>query len=216
MLKFLYYFNNGREAALFPLLENSAIAGKRRTKRDGGKVTERQLDCLCSPVRAELYEAIRRLESGSAAELAVELGKSVHALYYHLRALHKVGLIRVRERRRVGRRDEAVYEAASDRLVIDKDNSNRAYVEGLIKTIRIALRRAEREHREARLNQAAGELFAVLRVQARLSEEDAAQLRKKIWDLGTWIRKRQLPEGADGAEEVAVTCLAVPLNQVDE
>ena len=180
------------------------------------KLTSKQLDCLCSPVRVNLYEAIRRRKLASVAELAADMQKTVHSLYYHLRALTKVGLIRIREHRRVGKRDEAIYEAISDRLVIDKDNSNRAYVEGLIKTVRIALRKSEREHREARYKQLESDQFAFLRLQSRLSPKDAEQLRMKIKDLGRWVRKRDRPLDDPVASAISITCLNVPLGNVEK
>ena len=144
-------------------------------------------------------------------ELAEATGKSVHSLYFHIRLLENVGLIRVREFRRKGKRDEAIYEVVSARLVIRKDNSNPAYVESLIKTVRVALRKAEKEHAAARIRNAESELYAILRLQANLKDNDAKKLRDKIKDLGKWVRKHKRPITEPGTEGIGITCLIVPI-----
>ena len=169
-----------------------------------------QLACFGSPVRVNLYEALRTRRRASIVELAEDLHRSVHSLYYHVNSLSNAGLIRVCEYRRVGKRDEAVFEPVSDRLVIDRENNSSAYTASLVKTVRLALRKAEQEHGNARRNEMPNELFGLLRLQASLSPEDATTLRKKLKALGQWIRKRDLPGDTD-AQPISVTCLAVPL-----
>ncbi len=173
------------------------------------KLTAKQLDCLCSPVRVDLFESIRRLQQATVAELAVEMDRTVHSLYHHLKLLTDVGLIRIKEYRRVGKRDEAIYEPVSKKLVIDKQNASRAYNEGLIKTVRIALRKAEREHRESRQQEIDNELFGILRLEAQLSAEDAELLIKKIRALGAWVRRRDNAKSTD-QRTYSLTCLAIP------
>ncbi len=170
-----------------------------------------QLECLSSPARVQLFEALQHLDGASAAELAAELGRSVHSLYYHLKGLQAVELIRVRELRRVAKRDEAIYEVSSKRLRLDRTQSDQAYNNGLIKTVRAMLRKAEAEHRSAREACSPSELFSVLRLQANLSSADFLELRKRVESLGRWIRKRdQAPQGR-AARRVSVTCLGTPL-----
>lgn len=170
------------------------------------------MDCLVSPTRVDLYEAIQKQGKASVAELAQILNKTVHSLYYHLRQLERVKLIRVAGYQRVGKKDEAVYETLSRRLTIDRDNTDPTYRESLIKAIRIMLRKAEREHREARESNLADESFGVLRVQASLSPDDAARLRQKLVDLGSWIRRRSNSDNQ--GETIAVTGLIVPLEEL--
>lgn len=79
---------------------------------DTSRLTENQLRALASPARSELLSALEQFGPQSASELAIQLGRKVKGLYYHLQALDAVGLIRVREVRKGTRRDEAVYELA--------------------------------------------------------------------------------------------------------
>ncbi len=162
-------------------------------------------------MRVNLFEALRLRQKASVAELAVDLEKSVHSLYYHVKSLTKVGLIRVCDYRRVGKRDEAIYESVSDRLVFNKESTNPAYTESLIKTIRLALRKAEREHQDARRATVSSELFAILRLQANLSSDDAQALRKKVAAIGKWVRNRDLSDTESDTTPIAITCLVVPL-----
>lgn len=174
-------------------------------------MTAAQLECLSSPVRVNLYEAIRNRGRASATELADDSGKTVHSLYYHLKSLQKANLIRICDYRRAGKRDEAVFEAVSKRLVFEKDSANPAYTESLIKTVRIALRKAEQEHREARRTSTSQEDFAVLRIQANLSTKDAEELKRKIEAIGKWVRNRDQSNSHNDSKLVSLTCLAVPL-----
>lgn len=68
-----------------------------------------QLRALTSTVRQELIDALQALGEASVPELALQLGRPADALYYHLRALLRVGLLRQSGSRQQGRHVEAVY-----------------------------------------------------------------------------------------------------------
>ena len=177
------------------------------------KLTRAQLECLSSLVRVDLYEAIQRHDGASIGELANELKKSPHTLYYHVRQLSDVQLIRVREYRRVGKRDEAIYEVVSKRLFIDQQNSSPEYSEALAKTVGSALRKAEREHRAARLKLTQPSKFAVARAQVKLTSKDADRLRQRISDLTQWVRERNIMNDDVEGEEVSYTCVVAPIER---
>ena len=159
----------------------------------------------------DLYEAIQERGQASVIELAESLDKTVHSLYYHLRKLERVKLVRIAGFQRVGKKDQAIYEPVSRRLTIDRDNADPAYRQSLIKAVHLTLRKAEREHRQARQALAPDERFGILRLQANLSSEDAGRLREKLAELGNWIRRRSNPKLH--GETLAVTCLVVPLGE---
>lgn len=207
----MHSFN--RKSQNFKLPQGGRLIAKKTHKKKPRelKLTPAQIESLGSPVRVDLYEALRKRRQASVVELAVDLERSVHSLYYHVKSLTKVGLIRVCEYRRVGKRDEAVFEPVSSRLVIDRENNNAAYVESLIKTVRLALRKAEQEHRNARQAESPSDLFAVLRLQANLSTEDGLTLQKKLKALGQWVRNRDQSTDKTGTQQISLTCLAVPL-----
>jgi DNA-binding transcriptional ArsR family regulator len=55
--------------------------------------TAKQLRVLASPGREEIIDAVGLLGPCSVSALASFLGRSRHALYYHVRALHEAGLV---------------------------------------------------------------------------------------------------------------------------
>jgi len=72
-----------------------------------------QMATLSSPVRQELLDVFVRMGSVSLAEVAAALGRPADGLYYHVRLLERVGLVRaVGHRTRAGRQ-EALYRAAA-------------------------------------------------------------------------------------------------------
>lgn len=77
-----------------------------------------QLRALVSPVRQELLDAMARMGTVSIAEMAVVLGRPADGLYYHVRALQRVGLIESAGTRRGGARDEALFRATAGQFAI--------------------------------------------------------------------------------------------------
>ncbi len=170
-----------------------------------------QLRCLVSPVRADLFEALRLAGKASIAELAETLERSPHSLYYHVRLMVKNDLFKVVYTRRVVARDEAVYEVVASRLGFMRGSQSPIYREQIIKALRLSLRKAEREHKAAQSAAAAGNLddeeIRMLRLQVRLSGPDAETLRRKLTELGLWARERE----EDSGDLYSLTGLITPV-----
>jgi len=77
-----------------------------------------QLAALVSPARQELLDALSRLGTVSIAEIATVLGRPADGLYYHLRALHRVGLVEAAGERTRGGRRESTWRAAAPQFGI--------------------------------------------------------------------------------------------------
>ncbi len=75
-----------------------------------------QRAALTSPLRLEILEHF--LVAGPAAvdEIAARIGRAPDSLYYHLRMLVKVGLLRPRGSRKSGKRDTKLYAVVSPRI----------------------------------------------------------------------------------------------------
>jgi DNA-binding transcriptional ArsR family regulator len=56
--------------------------------------SERQLSALTAAARQEVVDVLEQLGTVSVAELATALGRPADALYFHLRALTRAGLVR--------------------------------------------------------------------------------------------------------------------------
>src|SRR5690349_18270302 len=86
-----------------------------RTRRHAVVSRLDQLSALASPARLEVIDTLTRLGAVSLAELAAALGRPADGLYYHVRALEKVGLVAAAGTRVVaGRRERLVRAVASD------------------------------------------------------------------------------------------------------
>jgi helix-turn-helix protein len=77
-----------------------------------------QLRALVSPVRQELLDVMARMGTVSIAEVAAVLGRPADGLYYHVRALQRVGLIEAAGTRRGGVREEALFRATAGQFSI--------------------------------------------------------------------------------------------------
>jgi DNA-binding transcriptional ArsR family regulator len=78
--------------------------------------SEEQLAALVAPARQEIVDVLAELGAVSVAELATALGRPADALYFHLRALTRAGLVRKAGYRSRPRGKEALYRAAAPDL----------------------------------------------------------------------------------------------------
>ena len=108
-----------------------------------------QLRALSSPVRQEILDALASAGESSIAELAAHLGRRPHALYYHLRALERVELVRRTGTRRSGKADAALYAVPAPRMMLQYRLGSRAFLADMGKTVRSMLRLTERDFRRA-------------------------------------------------------------------
>lgn len=72
---------------------------------------------LASPARVEILEKLQAIGPAGAKALAAALERTPHSLYYHLHRLVAVGALR-ESLRRGGRRGEAVYSLAAERIAL--------------------------------------------------------------------------------------------------
>lgn len=72
-----------------------------------------QLQALASPMRQNIMDRLEGAGPSTVAELAEYLGTPQDALYYHVRKLEGVGLLRRVEMRKGNGRDAAVYDLAA-------------------------------------------------------------------------------------------------------
>ncbi len=74
----------------------------------------KQLEALVSPLRRKMIGALSAEGPLSATQLADRLGRAPDALYYHLKALIKVGLVVERNTRATKRRPEVLFDLIAD------------------------------------------------------------------------------------------------------
>ncbi len=108
-----------------------------------------QRAALTSPLRLEILEHFLVAGPASVAEIADRMGRAADSLYYHVRLLVKVGLLRQRGTRKSGKRDEALYALVAPRIDLSCKPGSPASTASTMKTMVSAFRLAEREMRAA-------------------------------------------------------------------
>jgi hypothetical protein len=73
-----------------------------------------QFRTLLSPVRFEVFEAMRVIAPCSILELSVYLNRRADSLYQHVKRLQSIGVVVPAEVRKRGRHTEQVYDLAAD------------------------------------------------------------------------------------------------------
>jgi DNA-binding transcriptional ArsR family regulator len=111
--------------------------------------SEKQLATLVAAARQEIVDVLAELGAVSVAELATALGRPADALYFHLRALTRAGLVRKAGYRSRPRGKEVLYRAAAPDLQLHyepRKASNRKAVSAIVASM---LRLANRDFRGA-------------------------------------------------------------------
>lgn len=105
-----------------------------------------QVKALRSAVRQEIVDALQASGPSSVAQLAEITGRAPDSLYYHMRTLHQVGLIRQLEVRPTASRDEVIWDVMANeyRLRGNKIDSKDGVYEMMEGAIKLALRDLQR------------------------------------------------------------------------
>jgi predicted ArsR family transcriptional regulator len=176
-----------------------AAVGRRKPTRTVPYLIERedQIAALESAVRQEIIDTLQAAGPRSALEIAALMGRPADALYYHIRKLHAVGLLLIRETRRRGRRDEAVYDLAGRpfRLRYPDRPQARAH---LIRLVRAMVRTAERDFRGALVGTVAvdegpGRNLYAARRHAWLSPAELRRVNRTVSDLVEQLTRSRDP-----------------------
>ncbi len=102
-----------------------------------------QVRALASPARQEIVDALQAAGPRTISGLAALLGRPADGLYFHVRALMKVGLVVERDARKEGRHVSAVYDLVARPVTLTYD----APVRGadVVRVVRGAVRMSLRE-----------------------------------------------------------------------
>ena len=105
--------------------------------------TEQEIGALVSPARQEIIDAVVANGPSTVAQIGEVLGRPADALYYHVRRLVSVGLLRETDTRRSGSRDEAIFDLSGRPMRVVYDMGNRRLMNRLAKAITAMLRLAD-------------------------------------------------------------------------
>src|SRR5215470_14801865 len=112
-----------------------------RTRR----ATPEQMRALASPIRIEMIGLFQSYGPMAIRELAERLSRPADGLYHHVRQLLRVGILRLEQTRRVGKRDEAEYELTAERVGHQEPPKSPSMKKALADSAAGALRLASRE-----------------------------------------------------------------------
>lgn len=170
-----------------------------------------QLRALSSPARQELLDLLVRTGAASAAELGRLVGRPADGLYYHLRALERVGLIRADGFEEGAGRKGARYRAVHQEPAIRHDAAPGGNSRDVAAIVASMLRLGVRDFRRAsalpgvRTQEPGRELWA-LRVTGRLTPAQVSEANRGIRALRDSVGR----PGAKG-KLYAITILLAPL-----
>lgn len=166
------------------------------------ELSEEQARCLLSPLRAAILRFIAARESTGASEIHGPMGAHEKSVFYHLRHLERVGLIRPVGQRPGTTKPETLYEAiARDFFWKGKGSPERRAIAQ--KKLRSTLRKIERDASAAEPDQ----IVLMRSNDLRLSEAELVELRRRMNELTDWA----LSKSGSSGESVSLTTLIVPL-----
>jgi DNA-binding transcriptional ArsR family regulator len=158
---------------------------------------------MMAPVRFELLEAMRAIAPCSAREIALALDRPADALYPHLRALVRVGVVRDMGERPGRTRPERVYDLVADDFRPSFKGSTRAntarVVDRSMRTMAGIVARTSRKSAAAgRIRCEPGRENVVGKVEhAWLTADEFAHVRRRIHSIKRYLDARLIRR--DGA-----------------
>ncbi len=90
--------------------------------------TAEQVRALAGPLPHRITAVMERLGPCTVREVAEAIGEKPETLYYHVRRLHRLGLLCERGQRRSGSNTQAVYELPGRELVFDHRQSTPTFL----------------------------------------------------------------------------------------
>ncbi len=174
-------------------MPSSNAASRAGTRTDPG-------EALVSPVRLELVERLQVRRLASVAELAAELERSPHSLYHHVRRLLACGILREEGRRKAGRREEAVFALAAERIALPRPlsaSTSLAAARSVTAVLRGAARNFRRGLEEGRIGRVGkrGEALLCSR-RGRLSLQGVRHLRTLVDRIERLLAEESTKRGA--------------------
>lgn len=171
----------------------------------------KQLSALVSAVRQEIADILGERGPASVAEIATTLGRPADALYFHLRAMMRAGLVRQAGYRKRGRHKEALYQTAGELMLAYEPRStgNRRGIQAIVSSMmRLGIRDFGRalRHTDVNVSGPRRELWA-LRKTGRMPPAQVADVNQLIERLSHTVSR---PSGH--GRLYAITILLTPLD----
>lgn len=104
-----------------------------------------QRSALASPLRLEILGLFTTPDSLAISDMADQMGRSAGSLYHHVGILEKAGLLKRTGTRPKGKRHEALFRPAADRIEMEAQTAEGDGGELVVKAMAAAFRMAERD-----------------------------------------------------------------------
>ncbi len=118
----------------------------KKTAPDDYLITElRQMRALESPIRAEIVDTFAASGPCSVADVAHQLGRTPQSLYFHVKQLLQVKLLKEDGEQSAGRTRETLYSTPARELVLGSPGKSRAKMDSVVKIMLGNLKLTERD-----------------------------------------------------------------------
>jgi DNA-binding transcriptional ArsR family regulator len=159
--------------------------------------TEDQLKSLVSPVRSEVFDAVRSLGSASATDIAKETDLSAETVHFHLKGLLKAELIVRCGQRSSARRPESLYESSALQFNLPIDSALSAVVsQAVMAGLRRTVRGYECAAVVARESEKPLDGFHIIQAKVQLSPRDMDQFLAMIERAAQFAREKSIESGS--------------------
>ncbi|MEI8283043.1 MAG: helix-turn-helix domain-containing protein [Armatimonadota bacterium] len=166
---------------------------------DSAILTADQLKCLASPVRNDVFVAIRTLGQASAADIAKARGLSPETVHFHLKGLAKVNLIKPCGHRPTARRPEELFETTAPSYRLPDTTGDPDLASIVRNTVSSGIRRAIRGYEKAAKSPEgkakATDGFQVIQARIRLSPDDQREFMALIEQAVQFAKERECSNG---------------------
>jgi DNA-binding transcriptional ArsR family regulator len=172
-----------------------------------------QVRSLASPVRQEIVDVLCEMGTLAMTELAATLARPADALYYHVRALVKCGLVERAGYRLHGRRKEELFRSVSPDLRLRYETGARGNSREITAIVGSMLRLGTRDFArafrrgDAKVSGAGRELWAMRRT-GWLTARQVIELNRSMTHLSDAVAK---PRGR--GRLYAITLLLTPVDR---
>lgn len=171
-----------------------------------------QVKVLASLARLSIVANLRANGPQSISQLSSSLGIEPKGLYYHVRAMSSVGLLRLRNSKSANGRTHAVYEMTAPRFVYDTADSDPAMNQAIRSLTKAILRQNgrlwDRAMEELPRDAPEQDALFIETINVRLGDKDRAKFNSKILEVTEWAKSRNLKTGGT---RVVLTTFACPV-----
>ncbi|GJM44543.1 MAG: hypothetical protein DHS20C21_13850 [Gemmatimonadota bacterium] len=161
-----------------------------------------QLRAISSPLAHRIVGAMEHLDRATVPEIAEFIGAPAGSLYYHVRKMKSVGLLRQVAQQETARRSRAIYQLSGREVSVDVPSLSRAGLRELHRNRRIMLRFAERSledgARRAQASSGPSPGACLIQRHVRLGRRDVVELNRRLEALAAWVADRTPPRKATG------------------